>query len=184
MSTQNRSCSHVVSLPMDIAREISKYNDQTTEINQLKKDLKHLKQELFEIRFMSIYYGEEFPLREAIKLGNLEDVKLLLHDRCPRIPKGYDRTYDCGEPCSCILLGIDGQLVDYVGERLNLAHGWDGTTPLILAALRGNLDIVKIVVKKGANVRHKCRDGWTAEDHAFFAGHTEIGNFLRSKIVL
>lgn len=66
-----------------------------------------------------------------------------------------------------LLAGLTGTRVD-APNRLN-------ETALMLAALRGNLDAVKLLVKRGAEVN---RPGWTPLHYAATGGSVEVIRFL------
>lgn len=53
-----------------------------------------------------------------------------------------------------------------------------GATPLILATLKGALNICKMLVEKGANVNHANTNGHTAVQYAGSKNHKEIMAFL------
>jgi ankyrin repeat protein len=54
----------------------------------------------------------------------------------------------------------------------------EGETPLHKSCLKGNLDLVKILVKHGANQSIKNKSGWFPIHIASFYGHIEILMFL------
>ncbi len=54
----------------------------------------------------------------------------------------------------------------------------EGLTALQTSCFAGNLDIVKLLVEHGANVRIKDRDGWTLLHGASLAGKLDIVQFL------
>ena len=54
----------------------------------------------------------------------------------------------------------------------------EGQTPLHLGCLEGNLELVKLLVKFGADVRLANRDGWNALHIAAFGGHKDIAVYL------
>ena len=55
-------------------------------------------------------------------------------------------------------------------------NGW---TPLHLAVIRGNYDVVWLLVFKGININVKCNDGYTPLSLAKDSGHTEIVEMLQ-----
>ena len=54
----------------------------------------------------------------------------------------------------------------------------DGQTALHRCCRSGNLELVKILVSYGADVRLATRDGWTALHIAVGAGHRDVVRFL------
>lgn len=54
----------------------------------------------------------------------------------------------------------------------------EGQTALHQSCQLGNLELVKLLVKFGADVRLANRDGWSAVHIAAFGGHTDILLFL------
>jgi uncharacterized protein len=53
-----------------------------------------------------------------------------------------------------------------------------GRTPLMGAAVNGHLDLVKLLVNYGANIKAMDKDGKTATNWAQEMNHTEIVSFL------
>lgn len=54
----------------------------------------------------------------------------------------------------------------------------DGQTALHQSCLSGNLDLVKLLVRFGADVRLANRDGWSALHIAAWKGHRDIALYL------
>lgn len=54
----------------------------------------------------------------------------------------------------------------------------EGQTPLHQSCQLGNLELVKLLVRFGADVRLANRDGWSALHIAAYGGHTDILLFL------
>ena len=54
----------------------------------------------------------------------------------------------------------------------------DGQTALHQCCRAGNLELVKLLVSYGADVRLTTRDGWTALHIAVYAGHQDVVGFL------
>jgi len=57
----------------------------------------------------------------------------------------------------------------------------DGSTILMIAAYHGNLDCVKFLVSKGANVNARANGGWTPLIHAVISRNLACVKFLVSK---
>ncbi|XP_015929708.1 3'-5' RNA helicase YTHDC2 isoform X2 [Parasteatoda tepidariorum] len=60
-------------------------------------------------------------------------------------------------------------------------HSETNVTPLMLAAGRGNIDVVEQLLVLGASIHIKSSNGWTAIDWANQFGHKEIGELLASQ---
>jgi len=58
-------------------------------------------------------------------------------------------------------------------------YNWGGTA-LMLAAQKGHKEVVKLLLKKGANVNAKNDLGWTALDFAAKEGYKEIVKLLKA----
>lgn len=56
----------------------------------------------------------------------------------------------------------------------------EGQTALHLCCFRGNLDLVKLLVRFGADVGLANRDGWSSLHIAAYRGHSDIFSFLTS----
>ena len=54
----------------------------------------------------------------------------------------------------------------------------EGMTPLHKSVMDGNFELVKLLVKVGADVRLASRDGWSALHIASFGGHGNIVDYL------
>lgn len=54
----------------------------------------------------------------------------------------------------------------------------EGQTALHQSCLDGNLELVKLLIKFGADVRLANRDGWSALHIAAYGGHQEIALYL------
>lgn len=58
------------------------------------------------------------------------------------------------------------------------SFGPEGQTALHQSVIDGNLELVKLLVKFGADVRLANRDGWSALHMAAFGGHQDIALYL------
>ncbi|XP_072880733.1 notch-regulated ankyrin repeat-containing protein-like [Hemitrygon akajei] len=61
------------------------------------------------------------------------------------------------------------------------SFGPEGQTALHQSVIAGNLELVKLLVKFGANVCLANRDSWSALRIAAFGGHQDIVLYLNSK---
>ena len=57
----------------------------------------------------------------------------------------------------------------------------NGASALIHSAIKGNLELTKLLIENGADVDEKDRNGWTAMKWAIEKGHADVVLFLRSK---
>lgn len=71
-----------------------------------------------------------------------------------------------------------GQRVMQMNFDSNLHHD-NGYTPLAYAALRGNPQMVEMLLKNGADPAMTTRDGETAVELALRAGHTGVADMLK-----
>ena len=60
------------------------------------------------------------------------------------------------------------------------SFGPEGQTALHQSVIEGNLELVKLLVKFGADTRLANRDGWSALHMAAFSGHQDIMLYLIS----
>ncbi len=63
------------------------------------------------------------------------------------------------------------------GVNVNVFDG-EGQTPLHQSVIDGNLELVKLLVQFGADVRLANRDGWNALHIATYGGHDDIVLYL------
>ncbi|KAK2870572.1 hypothetical protein FQN49_003085 [Arthroderma sp. PD_2] len=78
------------------------------------------------------------------------------------------------DQCATALLkGSDEQKANL--ELTENTYSW---TPLFIAAVDGNLNIVKLLVDAGANLEAADSSGWTAKEHATLRGHIDIARHL------
>ena len=74
-----------------------------------------------------------------------------------------------------MLQTLYGNLVDLVSVK----QACDGWTPLLLAALKGHLEVVKFLVWIGCDKEAKHNDGSTLLHLASLNGHLEVVKYLR-----
>ena len=61
---------------------------------------------------------------------------------------------------------------------INQLSAESGHTPLQAAALRGELGVVRVLVRHGADPGLASRDGWSTLHLAAYSGHPEVAQFL------
>ena len=54
----------------------------------------------------------------------------------------------------------------------------EGNTPIQVAALGGSLDIVRLMIRFGADPNLSNRDGWSTLHISAYAGHSEITQYI------
>ncbi|TKA62549.1 hypothetical protein B0A55_11892, partial [Friedmanniomyces simplex] len=80
------------------------------------------------------------------------------------------------EECARILLdACKPTQVDI--ELAEKTYGW---TPLFVACVDNQLEVVKLLVQRGAVVSKKDYSGWTPQEHAALRGHLVTAQFLRA----
>ena len=76
----------------------------------------------------------------------------------------------------CALMLIQGS----EDQRINieLAENTYGWTPLFIACVDGHLNVVKMLIERGADARKPDISGWLPQEHAALRGHLDIARFL------
>jgi ankyrin repeat protein len=117
-----------------------------------------------------------FPLYWACIRGHLPIVKLLLS-------KGAQIYQDsCTDPLLFLssnqyYYDIIKTFLDY-GANPNIINAQHGTTPLIIAALTGDLKIVQLLLDNNADTNIKSNQGKTARAYALGEGHKSIATAI------
>ena len=57
----------------------------------------------------------------------------------------------------------------------------DGKTPLMVAAEKGHVEVVKSLLDHGADINDEEVNGWTALHISAIKAHTEVESLLRAK---
>lgn len=71
------------------------------------------------------------------------------------------------------------RMLEERGGKVNVnLYDQEGQTALHRSCLEGNLDIVKILIRYGADIRLANKDGWSALHLASYGGHPEIALYL------
>ncbi|KAK5134052.1 hypothetical protein LTR08_006942 [Meristemomyces frigidus] len=78
------------------------------------------------------------------------------------------------EECARILLNTSGAF----GANIELAEKTYGWTPLSVACVDGHMEIVTLLVQRGAHVSNRDYSGWTPQEHAALRGHLKIAKYL------
>ena len=65
------------------------------------------------------------------------------------------------------------------GEEIDVNQiNEEGNTPLQTAALGGSLEVVRLLVRAGADPGMASRDGWSTLHIAAYSGHAEITQYI------
>lgn len=122
------------------------------------------------------------PLMWASAEGHKEVVDLLLeHGADPNVVNYLGR--------SAIMYASNYGFCDIAKVLLekgvipNPSREFTDHPPLSAAADKGHLEVVKLLVEHGANVKHKGKDNKTALDISMEAGHGEVAKYLRNKML-
>ncbi|WPH04590.1 glycerophosphodiester phosphodiesterase gde1 [Acrodontium crateriforme] len=76
--------------------------------------------------------------------------------------------------CARVLLATSGPQA----VKMELAENTYGWTPLFTACVDGHLNIVELLITKGAEISAKDWSGWTPQEHASLRGHLDIARRL------
>jgi|SRR5277367_3857259 len=143
--------------------EIERYSDSTS-VPVTRRDLGTNFWNPFSGTLDTLFYG--MPCRQHKK--NQEEIKWLAHE-------GH---------AGALEETIKSKRVDVNGRGMPdslcaIVKGFFEKTPLILAAARGHLKCVSVLLKTGAHTNLYDRNGWTALDHAKKNGHSDVEYILR-----
>ena len=119
------------------------------------------------------------PIIEAARIGNIEDVKLLLKEYADiNIQKEDEWT-------ALMLASQNGhtQVVELLlKENADVnAQKEDGWTALMIASNDGHTEVVELLLKDNADVNTQNEEGWTALMIASQNGHTQVVELLLKK---
>jgi len=109
------------------------------------------------------YHGHHQLFLDAVRCGDTRRLRHLLDpDEAPVSASGSRRGAS-----------------NHVPQPVNIdVFAADGQTALHHCCRAGNLELVKLLVSYGADVRLATRDGWTALHIAVGAGHQDVVRFL------
>jgi ankyrin repeat protein len=121
------------------------------------------------------------PLMMACESGNTAIVELLINSGAD-----LEKRQSNFEGMTALLFACDRGYFDAAillvnaGADVNIATLNNETTPLMWAAVHGNMEFVRCLVEKGANITASHTDtDWTAESYADARKHTDISTYLR-----
>jgi len=93
------------------------------------------------------------------------------HD--PRLQDAFNLALKAGDqPALHALLSASSERID-----IN-QHNAEGQTPLQVACLQGQLAVVQVLVRHGADPGRTSRDGWSTLHMAAFSGHSDITQYM------
>jgi ankyrin repeat protein len=134
---------------------------------------------------VNVILDEEFKITGLMKAagqGHLEIVKLLLEKKAD--VNLFNELGGCALHSACFgdttqHLQIAEELIKH-GTDVNIVCGYDNSTPLMNAAQYGNLDMVLLLIRFGADVYIRNCYNQTAYNCALFSGHTRVAEKLLS----
>jgi len=121
---------------------------------------------------------EPGPLLRAVQNGTLTLIEELIN-------AGEDVNERNEDGKSVLYLAVEIGSTDIAALLLNVpsldVHAADkqGLSPLHLAGENGDLAMVKLLLKHGADADRLDKNGQTAADHARFENHTEVYDYLK-----
>lgn len=134
--------------------------------------------QLFVENGVNINQKDERPLTKASESGNLEIVQYLLKTGKNSQETLNDALWElCGARPKPDTLKIAQRLLEY-GAQVNSQAGFYNTTPLHGAAQNGSLELVKLLVSKGAKVNAVDKEFSMPLAKAVQADNLEIAKFL------
>lgn len=118
------------------------------------------------------------PIIFASKLGFSETLSVLLAEH-PNIDvvdsDGETAVYHCAKRNAVQCL----ELLLAKGANPNIPENYRNWTPIFAGATEGFESCCALLIKFGADLSHRDRDGWMASEHAVFRGHLELLPMLR-----
>jgi len=109
------------------------------------------------------YHGHHQLFLDAVRCGDARRLRHLLDPDEGQLPASGSRRGPAGPVLQPVNIDV---------------YAADGQTALHQCCRSGNLELVKLLVSYGADVRLATRDGWTALHIAVGAGHQEVVRFL------
>lgn len=106
----------------------------------------------------------------GLKKKDLAQVREAIHDGA-RVKADHPLLHECMQ--MSLDLRFFEALIDKGGADVNETLTGVGSTILMKAAWHGNVDLVRLLIKNGANLNTRDEDGLTALHYAVWAGHAE-----------
>lgn len=130
------------------------------------------------IQLLSMSNKVLHPIILASKLGYLDTLKVLLEYNAEIDAidlDGETAVYHCSKRNAVECL----ELLLSKGANPNIAECYRLWTPIFAGAAAGFERCCSLLIKFGADLLHRDRDGWMAAEHSAFRGHMELLTMLR-----
>ena len=129
--------------------------------------------------FCGIWYRDATAIHLAASLDS-NALHFLLHNNLisdiNHVGEPYERAL-----CIAVRSGISKNVDLLLGANADTSLSWRGGPPLLLAAIDGNMEIVKVFANRGANLAIQDEHGWTPELVARSEGHLDVAKFLKER---
>ena len=90
-----------------------------------------------------------------------------------------------GKPiCDAVSDGNIEEVKQLIGNGSNVNLKYDGQPPILIATIKGHLEIMEYLIEKGANIKYKDKNGYTSFHHAAESASENNVDIFRKLIVL
>lgn len=165
----------------DIVNSVNRHGDSCLLIAVANKQIKIVKYLIKIGAHLDVVGQDDFtPLMLAVSVGSLDIAKILVNSGAK-----VDFSNDSYGITALMLASSLNKalIVEFLleNEADTEIEDMDGDSPLLLAVSRGCLDVVKLLVKFGANIYFKNKNGFTAVDLAMGSPYPGIKECIRLK---
>lgn len=124
----------------------------------------------------TVHFPNDIVFQDNVRRGDLEQIGRFMRARKVRV----DTIFNSGEllPCPPHCRSFYLRVSTEWGLMLDICAGM---AALHEAVLTGNLEVVKLLVKYGADVHQRDEDGWTPLHMACSDGYPEIARYTHTR---